>query len=69
VVEGWVDVFVENKEGRHIHCMRPGTGLMIETHTWVEIQFRRKKCVVAVFCSHEYDESDYIYDRDQLFLL
>jgi len=40
--------------------------LVIKPKTWVEINFKSKKNLIAVLCSHEYDKSDYIYDFNKL---
>jgi dTDP-4-dehydrorhamnose 3,5-epimerase-like enzyme len=43
----------------------PSTGLYIGNNTWREMHDFSKDCVLMVFASELYDESDYIRDYDE----
>jgi hypothetical protein len=43
----------------------PGEGLYLPTQNWIVLSEFSPDCVVLVYCSHSYSESDYIRDLDE----
>jgi len=65
-VEGQVTIDVSTEQIMYTSFLTPGMSLLLDEMTWLDgITFNAEGTVVAVFCSNEYDASDYIHDKDE----
>jgi dTDP-4-dehydrorhamnose 3,5-epimerase-like enzyme len=61
---GSIDIKIKNHTGESVVSVDSSAnfGMVVPPMNWVEVRILRPKTVVAVMCSQEYDENDYIRD-------
>jgi hypothetical protein len=62
-------VLEDGHDRRKILLNKPDKGLLIPTMVWRELTDFSSGSVCLVLASHEFEESDYIRDRDEFLLL
>ncbi len=59
---------LQNKRKKKIISLnsKQKRGITVSPKTWVKINFKSKKNLILVLCSHDYNKKDYIYDIKKL---
>ena len=59
---GSMEIEYENKKGKFKINIdyKKKKGIFLQPKTWCRIKFKKKKCILMVFCNREYEFSDYI---------
>ena len=62
---GAVDISILNTKGTHAYeldATGQPWGLVVPPMNWLKLRILRPKTIIAVLCSEEYDENDYVRD-------
>jgi len=58
-------IYGENYEEKIFHLTPASNAVLIEPGVWAEQTYKTSDSVAIVFCSHKYDEADYIREYEE----
>ncbi len=60
-----VCIYGEHLKEKIFHLTPTSNAVLVEPGVWAEQTYKTPESVAIVFCSHKYDESDYIREYDE----
>lgn len=67
LVKGIVEIRIVKKEGLQCYLLKsPGESVHMEPFSWGEQIYISPDSILQVYCSHEYNPSDYIFEFSEL---